>query len=155
MRIKNIFIGLLLLAPLQVLSEGEKRSQFIGTWCSNPCAFGTTSRPWNLPCSFVVSEGAILWAQRDDNSKKFVRKYVVLEQKEGEETLLVYGGSARSWYDHNSSRDAKHRITLTTYHSNQYVRADIEFREESWDEKNSKWTWSGGMLAIRNEGSCP
>lgn len=93
--------SLLLLSQPSAWSQEIRQSQFIGTWCSNPCGLGSTSRPWDLPCSFVISDAEIRWSQWDDQSSHNVRSYVVVEQKEGEETMLVHGGSAlvRSCFD--------------------------------------------------------
>jgi hypothetical protein len=103
----------------------------------------------------VISKDEIRWAQWNDKKKKFIRKYIVVEQKEGEETLLVNGGSAHEWYAHESVPNAKHRLTFSAHHSNQYARDSIELNDESWNEKDKKWTLSGSMFVRRNKGPCP
>ena len=155
MRIRKIPVWLFLLAPILASAEEQKLSQFIGPWCTNPCAFGSTSRPWNLPCGFEITENEIRWAQWNDKKKKFVRKYVVTEQKENEEVLLVYGGSENEWYAHKSMPNAKHKLTLLANHSNQFYRDGIKLNEESWSEKDKKWSLSGSMYIMKNGGPCP
>jgi hypothetical protein len=152
---KTTIIWLLLLAPLLTSPEEQKRSQFIGAWCTNACFYGSTSRPWNLPCAFEITEDEIRWAQWDDKQKKFVRKYIVIEQKEDEEILLVYGGGEYEWYAHESVPNAKHKLTFLVNHSNKYAGDSIRLDQESWSEENKGWIWTGSGYIRRNEGSCP
>lgn len=145
----------LLLSPFLAWSDEQKHSEFTGTWCSNPCRFGSTSRPWDLPCSFEISDGEIRWFQWDDRSKHLVRKYEVVEQSAGKETLLLDGGNWVTWYAHSSVPGAKHKLTLSRHHSNESARQDVELRVESWSEKKQSWRQSSSMYIIRNDGPCP
>lgn len=133
----------------------KKQSQFIGTWCSNPCLYGSRSRPWDMPCEFVVSKNLITWAQWD-SGEKFVRKYTIVEQKEGEETMLIYGGNATSWYAHQSTPNTKYKLIWSAHYSNEYAQKEgsIEFREENWNERDKKWIEGGSMFVTRSTGGC-
>lgn len=74
---------------------------------------------------------------------------MVNRQTEGEETILLFGGDAYEWYAHKSLPNAKHRLTLSTNHSNQFASDDIELSEESWSEKEQRWIMSGSMYITR------
>lgn len=136
-------------------SRNQNQSQFIGTWCSNPCLYGSRSRPWDMPCEFVVSKNSITWSQWD-SGEEFIRKYTIVEQKEGEETMLIYGGNANSWYSHPSTPNTKHRLLWSTHYSNEYAqkKGSIEFREENWNERDKKWIDGGSMYVTRSTGGC-
>lgn len=147
--IKTTICLLLLTSHLAFSAEWKHKSQFIGTYCTNPCCSGSTSRPWDLPCIFKITKDEFLWAQWDDWNKRFARKYVVTEQTEGKEIILIFGGDSYSWYAHESLSNVKHRLTLSANHSNQFARDSIELHEESWSKKEQKWISSESMYIRR------
>src|SRR3954453_14407804 len=132
MQSRFLFLMLFFVSPLAVGAE-SRHSQFIGTWCSMPCALGSGHRAPDLPCSFVIDDQEIHWHQWNDSSKYMVRKYVVLEQAQGEETLRVEGGSPLSWYAQKSSPGGSHKLMLSAHHSNQDAPDSIELKSGSWN----------------------
>jgi hypothetical protein len=152
MQIKLLLL-LSLFAPTLAWSQETRQSQFVGTWCSNPCLYGSTRRPGNLPCAFEISDKEIRWYQWDDRNNYNVRTYVLIEQNQDAETLLVPGGNLVAWYAHESVPGAQHRLTLSANHSNEFARNSIELTEESWI--NEKWQQTGSMYITRKDGGCP
>ncbi len=160
MRILRIAILLSLLPPCMVLAQEPLRSQFIGSWCSNPCLSGTVSRPWNLPCGFEITEDEIRWkhhTQLDRKSEQsiFVLKYVLVEKIGKREVFLVFGGDKDEWYAYGPASTAKHKLTFTADHSNQYAANSVELKYQPYCEEPDKCYEDMGMFFItKSTGSC-
>jgi hypothetical protein len=119
-----------------------------------PCALGSIHRHPNLPCSFVIDGEKIHWRQWDDSSKYMVRKYVVVEQSEGAETLQVEGGSQLSWFADESVPGASHKLFLSA-HSNPEDVKQVQLKAESWFPKDQTWVVSASWFIIRSDSPCP
>jgi hypothetical protein len=120
-----------------------------------PCALGSVHRAPDLPCSFVIGDEDIHWHQWDNPSQYTVRKYVVLEQNQGEETLEVKGGSSLSWYARESSPGASHKLILSAHQSNAGAPSELELKVESWSSQEQRWHVSASWLITRHDGACP
>ena len=136
---------------LPAIAHCAEISQFIGTWCSAPCALGSASRPWDLPCSLRIQEQKISWKHK---GRAFARKYEVIERAKGEETLLVRGGGL-TWYEQKSIPSAQHKITLTKNHGNERAASMVRLSDSRYVEKEAAWREGGMMFIIRNDGPCP
>ena len=159
MRILRIATLLSLLSPCMVLAQEPLRSQFIGSWCSNPCLFGTVSRPWNLPCGFEITEDEIRWkhhTQPDRQSEKeiFVLKYVLIEKSDKREVFMVFGGGKHEWYAYNPMSVAKHKLTFNADHKNQYAVNSVELEDQPYCEEPDKCYGGGWMFITKSTGSC-
>ena len=146
-----IFIALAIVNLVASAAEVSKNVK--GCWIFNSCWYGSTKRPWNLPCQFKVSESDISW--KHDRTQLFNLKYQLDENDPNNETLIVFGGSKKSWYSHTSIENAKHKLEFIRNHSNKYAKSkgSIQLRSYFWDESNNKWKGSGSSF-IRENGSC-
>jgi hypothetical protein len=145
-----IYIFILLSFCLHADASGFTKSQFIGDWCTNPCYYGSSRRPWNLPCDIKITEKDIQWPQ---GKKKFRRQYEIVYQDSYKEIFLVKGGDEYAWYAHESLPQAKHKLTFNINHSNEYAKPAVELTEESYSISDNTWRESGSMYITK--GKCP
>lgn len=123
-------------------------SQFIGDWCSVPCYYAVTSRPYDLPCDFRITKNQIRWKLYN---KKHIRSYEILEQTGSKEAFLVSGGDKHAWYSSESS-PSKYKLVLESATPQGSMVGDdiVEIEENYFGDKG--WKVSGAFNIKR--GTC-
>ena len=119
------------------------QSQFVGRWCSSPCAYGVPSRPRNLPCGIDITTSEIRWVTEQ---RKHSRSYRVIEKLEFGEVFEVDGGGRR-WFD-DTVPGSQHRILLSTKHD---IRRANVVRLSNPEYPDGDW-W---MMYIIRSDACP
>ncbi|MFA7399408.1 MAG: hypothetical protein WCZ98_02890 [Sideroxydans sp.] len=163
MRLTNFVIWLSFSMSMLASAEETQQSQFMGSWCTSACFYGSTSRPGDLPCDFEITKDEIRWAQWDDPKQKSALKYNLVEKEIGKEVFLINdGGENSDWYGYVSAPGSKHRLTFLVNHSNRMASEAVQLNDQHYcrpgKERKAKgktlaWCGEGEMYIIK--GSCP
>ena len=132
-------------AEKQIMANSVK-----GCWITNPCWYGSTKRPWNLPCELEITDSEIKWTQHDDSSKSFNLKYEFDENDLNNKTLIVYGGNDRVWYSHNTLKSARHKLIFKHKPTKIKNKGNMKLESYRWDSTTSDWHHYGSVHLRKN-----
>ena len=78
-----------------------------GSWCTNPCYYGSTHRPEDLPCQMDIDNSTIRWEM---GKRRMERRYKFENIDSHSATLIIDGGSNSDWYSSPSTPDVEWEV---------------------------------------------
>lgn len=94
---------------LSSLRQSDGMLSYEGSWCTNPCLYGSAHRPQGFPCRLDIGSSTIQW---DSENKHFEKRYALVDHTSHSAAFIITGGDNSGWHGQLSNHDMKWKIDL-------------------------------------------